>query len=76
MYMICKHILLMKFLNEPELILLHTVKWFQVLLRICNNSIRHRSFVYTLLNDQTFLFQTIHKLNFNDKKIRQALRAT
>ena len=44
--MICKHILI-SFLNEPKLILLHTVKWFQVLLYIANNSIKHRSFVYT-----------------------------
>ena len=27
------------FLNEPELICLHTVKWFQVLLFNANNSI-------------------------------------
>ena len=31
MYIICKHILLIAFLNESELILLHTVKWFHVL---------------------------------------------
>ena len=31
--MICKHILLITFLNEPEIIyFLHMVKWFQVLL--------------------------------------------
>ena len=35
------------------------VKWFQVLLCISNNSIKHQSFVYTQLNDQTILFQTI-----------------
>ena len=28
--MICKHILFITFLNEPELILLYSVKWFQV----------------------------------------------
>ena len=27
--MICKHILLITFLNEPELIFLHADKWFQ-----------------------------------------------
>ena len=32
-----KHILLITFLNKSELIFLHTVKWFQVLLYICNN---------------------------------------
>ena len=38
---------------------LHTVKWFQVLLCISNNSIKHQSFIYTHLNDLTVLFQTI-----------------
>ena len=32
------------------------IKWFQVLLCITNNSIKHQSFVYTQLNDQTLLF--------------------
>ena len=32
---------------------------FQVLLCITNNSIKHQSFVYTQLNDQTILFLTI-----------------
>ena len=36
-YIICKHILWIALLNEPELICLHTVKWFQVLL--CNSNI-------------------------------------
>ena len=67
--MICEHILLIIFLNEPKLIILHTVKWFQV-----NNSIKYQSFVYTQLNDQTVLFLTIqfgishlfaHNLNVN-----------
>ena len=44
--MICKHKI-----NE--------VKWFQVLSCIINNSIKHRSFVYTLLYYQTGPFQTI-----------------
>ena len=57
--MISKHILLITFLNEPELILLHTVKWFQVLLFNTNNYIKCQSFVYTQLNDQTFLLQAI-----------------
>ena len=35
------------------------VKWFQVLLCIPNNSIKHQSFVCTQLNEQTVLFQTI-----------------
>ena len=58
MYIISKHIFLITFFNEPKLILLHTVKWFQVLLSITNNSIK-QSFVYTQLNDKIVLFQTI-----------------
>ena len=34
-----KHILLITFLNEPELIFLHTVKWFHLSLSSTNNSI-------------------------------------
>ena len=30
--MICKHILSITFLNEPELIFLYIVKWFQVVI--------------------------------------------
>ena len=69
--MICKHILLITFLNEPELILLHTVKWFQVLLCTTNNSFKHRSFVYTQLNDQTVLFQTIHLAQVHNVNVKQ-----
>ena len=57
--MICERILLMIFLDESKLILLHCVKWFQVLLYIANNSIKHYSFVYSQLNDQTVRLQTI-----------------
>ena len=46
--MIYKHILLIMFLNELNFILLPRVKWFQVLLRITNNLIKHQSFVYTV----------------------------
>ena len=46
-------------LDEPKFILMHTVKWYQVLLCISNNSIKHQSFVYAQLNDQTILFLTI-----------------
>ena len=42
--MICKH---------------KSVKWFQVLLCITNNSMKHPSFVYTQLNNQTVIFLTI-----------------
>ena len=70
--MICKHILL-TFFNEPKLILLYTVKWFQVLLYITNNLFKHQSFVYTQLNDQTILWK-----NYKEKKgpcmVKQAYR--
>ena len=46
-------------LNKPKRILLHKSKWLNVLLCITNNSIKHQSFVYTQINDQTVLFQTI-----------------
>ena len=36
-YMVCKQVLLITFLNEPEIICLRTVKWFQVLLYNTNN---------------------------------------
>ena len=39
--------------------LVNKVKWFQVLLCIINNSIKHQSFIYTQLNVKTVLFQTI-----------------
>ena len=38
-YMICKQILLIAFLNELKLIFLHTGKWFQVVLSNTKNSI-------------------------------------
>ena len=37
----------------------NNVKWFQVLLCITNNSIKHQSFVYTQLIDQTVQFLII-----------------
>ena len=54
--MICKHILLITLLNELKLILLLTVRCFHILLSITNNSIKHQSFVYSQLNDQTVQF--------------------
>ena len=57
--MICKHILLITFLNVPKLIILHTVKWFQVLLYMTNNSIKYQSFVYTQLNDKTVTYWSL-----------------
>ena len=40
--------------NKPKLI-----KWFHILLCITNNSFKHWLCVYTLLNDETVLFQAI-----------------
>ena len=37
--MVSKHILLMTFLNKPELIFFHRDEWFQVLLFNTNSSI-------------------------------------
>ena len=51
--------MLINFFNEPKLIVLHNVKWFQLFLCIINNSIKHHSFVYIYLNDQSVQFQTI-----------------
>ena len=53
------NILLITFLNKPTLILLHTIKWFQVLRCITNNLVKHRSFDCTQVKNQTVLCQTI-----------------
>ena len=45
------------YFKQFNLALVNKVKWFQVLLCITNNSIKHQSFVYTQLNDQTVLLQ-------------------
>ena len=47
------------------------VKWFQVFLCITNNSIKYQSFVYTLINEQTVLFQENHlfALSLNIKQV-------
>ena len=54
------------FLNEPKLILLHSIKWFPVFLYITNNSVIKQIsdaslniIFYTQLNDQTVQFLTI-----------------
>ena len=38
---------------------LYRIKWFQILRCITNNSIKHQSFIYAQLNNQTVLFLTI-----------------
>ena len=67
--MISKHILLITFLNERELIFifLHTVKWFHLFQPNTNNLIYYSSFVCTQLNvfkncylTQTILFNISH----------------
>ena len=55
----CFQLLLSNTYNSVLLIHLHRLKWFQVLLCVTNNSIKHQSFVYTQLNDQTVQFLTI-----------------
>ena len=45
-------------------ILVNNVKWFQILFCITYNSIKHLSFVYTQLNNQTVIFLTI-QFNIN-----------
>ena len=48
--MICKHILLITFLNESTLILLHAIRCFHLFLSNTNNSIYYSSFVCAQLN--------------------------
>ena len=54
------------FLNKPQLILLLTVKWSQILLCITKNSIKQQMFVYTQLNDQTVQFSISHLTHRKD----------
>ena len=44
------------FSNNPNVIYLPTVKWFQVLLFKINNAIQHYSFVYTELNGYKYYY--------------------
>ena len=58
--MISKYILLITFLNDPELnLFLHSVKWFQVFLCNMNNTICYKSFVCTQLNGSNDFYQTL-----------------
>ena len=56
--MICKNLLLMIFVNESKVILFHTVKFFQVLLYITNNSSKPQSFVSSQFNDQAVFYRS------------------
>ena len=57
-YMIYKYILLITFLNEPDLIFC-TIKWFQVLLSNTNNSIYYLWFVCTQLIGIRYFYVTV-----------------
>ena len=46
-------------LLPKKIICLHIVKWFKVLLCITHNSIKHHSFICTLLKCQTVLFNLL-----------------
>ena len=50
-HVISKHFLLITFLNEPELIFMHTVKWFQALLFNTKKIQLNISNLFTQLND-------------------------
>ena len=71
--MISKYILQITFLNEPELILFYTVKWFHLFLSDANNPIHYLSLVCTqfilfkfcnvLLKIQLILVIYLHTIN-------------
>ena len=58
-YIICKHILLITFLNESELIFYQTVKLFQALLFNTNYFIEHYTFIYTQLNGSKYCYVSL-----------------
>ena len=56
----------LEFLNDPELICLHTDKWFKVLLFNTINSSQHYSFVCTQLYGSKYSYViAIIQLNIN-----------
>ena len=58
--MISKHILLITFLNENELIFFcPTIKWFHFFQSNMNNSIYYSSFVYTKFNVFKYCYLTL-----------------
>ena len=57
--MILKHFMLIPSLYEHWLILLYTVKWFQVFLCITMNPFKNKLLVCIQQNDQTVLFLKI-----------------
>ena len=70
--MTCKHILLITFLNEFWLILLHTVKWFQVFrTQIILFNINHlkRSQVLLFNTNNSIKHQSFVCTQFNDQTV-------
>ena len=63
--MISKNILYIRFLNEPELIFLHTVKWFPLFLSNMNNSIYYLNNYYLLLIICLHIVKCFQVLLFN-----------
>ena len=57
--MIGKEYFVVNILNKPELICLHTVKWFQSLISNGNNSIYYESFVCTQVNGFNYCCLTL-----------------
>ena len=47
------------YFKQFHLAQVNKAEWFQVLLRVTNNTTKHPSFIYTELNDQTVLFLTV-----------------
>ena len=47
------------YFKQYSLAWVNKVKWFQVMLYLTNNSIKHQSFVNIQLNDKTALIQAI-----------------
>ena len=56
---ISKHILLITFLNEPEQISLHTVKWFHLILTYTNNCITiNHGFVHSVMFSSILMYHS------------------
>ena len=55
----CKHMLLITFLNDPELIFLHTDQLFQVLPFNSDYSIQYYSFICTQLDDSKYCYVSV-----------------
>ena len=58
-YFVDIHMIKQFYFKQFNIAQVNGIKLFQVLLCITNTSIKHQSFIYTELNDQTVLFLTI-----------------